>query len=71
METLGQLLKERRIKLCLYQKEVAKHLGITTPYYNFMEHDKVYSYDPKRIQTIAKFLNISTEEVRKHIPEKR
>lgn len=71
METLGQLLKERRTKLCLYQKEVAKHLGISTPYYNFMEHDKIHSYDPKTLKAIAKFLNISTEEVLKHIPEKR
>ena len=71
METLGELLKAKRTERCLYQKEVAKELGITTPYYNFMEHDKVYSYDPKTLKAIAKFLNISTEEVRKHIPTKR
>lgn len=70
MQTLGELLKAKRTEMCLYQREVAKRIGITTPYYNNMEHDKVYSYDPKTLQAIAKFLNESTEFVREHLPKR-
>ena len=62
---IGIFVKEKRNKLCLTQKELAKEIGVTQSYINLIELDK-RKIGKKKIKDFAKVLNVSKEELEKN-----
>lgn len=70
MRKLGYFLRKRRCELLLFQEDAAKQIGISRVRYSEMENDKVYSYDPCTLKSVADFLNQSTDWVLGKLPKK-
>lgn len=70
MRKLGYFLKQKRNSKLLFQDEAAAEIGVSRVYYIAMEHDKVYSYDPQTLKSVAAFLGESTDWVLGKLPKK-
>lgn len=57
---IGKRLKELRVERNLLQKNVAKHLNITTSAYGYYEQGK-RKPDTETIKKLADFFNVSTD----------
>lgn len=70
MRKLGYFLRRTRSRKLMFQEEAAAEIGVSRVRYSDMERDKVYSYDPKTLKSVADFLGESTDWVLGHLPKK-
>lgn len=68
--TLGEHLLQKRKQRLLNQTEASTLIGVNRTRYVLMEKDRVYSYAPKTLVSVALFLEKSTDWVLKHLPKK-
>lgn len=70
MKKLGYYLKAKRTSNAMLQTEAAQTIGVSRVRYSAMENDRVYSYDPRTLKSVADFLEQTTEFVLTKLPRR-